>query len=84
MAAFSWGDDNGSGGPLLVDILSSGPQGWQEPAKPDAMKNIQAYSAVAANGDRHVYALEAGSVKEFVVSTDGLSWSLVGDVPIKL
>ncbi|KAL8943037.1 MAG: hypothetical protein Q9216_001325 [Gyalolechia sp. 2 TL-2023] len=94
MATFSWGHDTDSGDPLLVDILNSGPQGvyltwWtpqgsQEPAAPDVMRNVQAYSALAANGDRYVYALEAGSVKEFVVSTDGLSWSLVGDVPIKM
>ncbi|KAL8960080.1 MAG: hypothetical protein Q9193_003158 [Seirophora villosa] len=94
MAAFSWGDDTDTGGPLLMNILSSGPrgidvsrwtpQGWQKPARPDIMKNVQAYSALAANGDGHVYALEAGSVKEFEVSTDGLIWSLVGDVPIKM
>ncbi|KAL8949000.1 MAG: hypothetical protein Q9222_004856 [Ikaeria aurantiellina] len=93
MATFSWGSDTGFDGPLLVDILSSGaqgvdlswwtPQGWQDPQRPDVMKNVQAYSALAANADRHVYALEAGSVKEYVVSTDGLTWSFVGDVPIQ-
>lgn len=91
MASFSWGSGAPSGDPLLVGILSSGPQSvyvtsstpqrsWDTLA-PEALNNVQAYSALAANGDRHVYALEGGSVKEFVVSTDGLSWSFVGDVP---
>lgn len=73
-----------SSGSRGVDVSQWTPQGWQKPAKPDIMKNVQTYSALAANGDRLVYALEAGSVKEFAVSTDGLSWSLVGDVPIKM
>ncbi|KAL8729472.1 MAG: hypothetical protein Q9166_004720 [cf. Caloplaca sp. 2 TL-2023] len=97
IASFSWGDDSMSGNPLFQHTLSSslqgvnvawlggGPytdKGWHTET-PDVMKDIQAYSALAANADRHVYALEAGTVKEFVVSTDGLTWSLVGDVPTK-
>ena len=92
MASFSWGSAATSDGPLLIGVLNSGPeghgvdethwtqQGWQDPETPDALKNAQAYSAIAANTDRHVYTLEAGGVREFVVSTDGLSWSAVGDV----
>lgn len=91
MASFSWGFDATSGNPLLMVILSSGPQGvevtwwtpsgWQDPQQPEALKNIEAYSALAANGDRYVYALEGDSVREFTVTTDGLTWTLVGDVP---
>lgn len=54
--------------------------GWHAES-PEVMKNVQPYSPVAANADRHVYALEDGAVKEYVVSTDGTTWSLVGDVP---
>ncbi|KAI4090585.1 MAG: hypothetical protein LQ344_004632 [Seirophora lacunosa] len=91
MASFSWGFDATSGNPLLMVILSSGPQGvevtwwtpsgWQDPQQPEALKNIQAYSALAANGNRYVYALQGDSVREFTVTTDGLTWTLVGDVP---
>ncbi|KAL8808992.1 MAG: hypothetical protein Q9223_007967 [Gallowayella weberi] len=92
IASFTSGDDP-SGDPLFYYTLSSGPQGiktvfltkvkgWQVDT-PDVMKNVQPYSSVAANADRHVYAFEGGSVKEFVMSTDDLTWSLVGDVPTK-
>lgn len=93
MASFSWGVDAQSGSPLLSDILSSGPQGidvtwwtpqgWQDAKKPATLTGVQPYSALAANADRHVYALESGSVREFVVSTDGVNWSVVGNVPTK-
>ncbi|KAL8893763.1 MAG: hypothetical protein Q9192_004948 [Flavoplaca navasiana] len=59
-------------------------KGWQPPTAPDIMRNVQAYSGISANGDRHVYAFEGGIVKEFVVSTDGSTWPLVGDVPITI
>ncbi|KAL8804888.1 MAG: hypothetical protein Q9182_002290 [Xanthomendoza sp. 2 TL-2023] len=92
LASFTSGDDS-SGDPLFYYTLSSGPQGiktvyysagkgWRTDT-PDVMKNVQPYSSVAANADRHVYAFEGGVVKEFVMSTDGLTWSLVGDVPTK-
>lgn len=98
MASFSWGiDDNDFGDPFMIDVLSSSPHGvklhwwggqtrwkhWQELGEVDVMKDVQAYSALAANVDRHVYALENGVVREFVVSADGQTWSVVGDVPIK-
>ncbi|KAL8659720.1 MAG: hypothetical protein Q9226_000276 [Calogaya cf. arnoldii] len=94
MASFSWGVDGGLGDPMLMDILSSGPEGvrvnwwggfsdqhWQEPENIDVMENVQPYTALAANTDRRVYALEAGVVQEFAVSTDGLHWSRIGVVP---
>ncbi|KAL8860666.1 MAG: hypothetical protein Q9178_003019 [Gyalolechia marmorata] len=93
MASFSWGVNQKAGRPLLIHILTSGPEGvdvhwyngntssWQDRQQPKAFQNIEPYSPLAANGDRHVYALEAGSVREFVVSEDGLTWSLVGNVP---
>lgn len=93
MAGFTWGVDSDSDNPLLGGILNTGtqgvnitwaaPKGWQAPRALDAMRNTQAYSGIAAYANRHVYALEKGAVKEFVVSTDGLTWSLVGDVPTK-
>lgn len=95
MASFSWGVRQENGRPLLFHILTSGQEGvhvhwydgitssWQARQQPEAFQNIDPYSPLAANGDRHVYALEAGSVREFVVSEDGLAWSLVGDVPTK-
>ncbi|KAL8840524.1 MAG: hypothetical protein Q9176_003850 [Flavoplaca citrina] len=92
MAGFTWSGDSASNNPFFAEILTTGAQGvditpwqsvegWQPPKAPDIMRNVQAYSGIAANGDRHVYAFEGGVVKEFVVSTDGLTWSLVGDVP---
>lgn len=94
MASFSWGVDASFGDPMLMDILSSGPQGvrvswwggfsgqdWQEPQSIDVMENVQAWTALAVNTDRRVYALEAGVVQEFGVSTDGLRWSRIGVVP---
>ncbi|KAL8880424.1 MAG: hypothetical protein Q9198_002163 [Flavoplaca austrocitrina] len=92
MAGFTWSGDSASDNPFFVEILTTGAQGvnitpwqsakgWQPPTAPEIMRNVQAYSGIAANGDRHVYAFEGGVVKEFVVSTDGLTWSLVGDVP---
>lgn len=96
MASFSWGVDVTFGDPMLMVILSSGPEGvrvnwwggvsvqdWQEPESIDVMENVQAYTALAANTDRRVYALEAGVVQEFGVSTDGLYWSRIGVVPTK-
>ncbi|KAL8787650.1 MAG: hypothetical protein Q9213_002081 [Squamulea squamosa] len=95
LASFSWGDDSKSGEPLFQHTLSSGSRGvkvaWLGPGygtgwqtdTPDVMKNVQTNSPLAANADRHVYALEDGIVKEFVMSPDGLTWSLVGDVLTK-
>lgn len=98
LASFTWGDDSDSGNPLLQFTMSSGPQGigitrlgssfsataggWHDET-PDAMKNVQAYSPVGANADRLVYALQDGGVKEFACSSDGTTWSLLGDVPTK-
>ena len=92
IAGFTWSGDSASDNPFFVEILTTGAQGvnitpwqsvkgWQPPTAPDIMRNVQAYSGIAANGDRHVYAFEGGVVKEFVVSSDGSTWSLVGDVP---
>ncbi|KAL8765985.1 MAG: hypothetical protein Q9194_006399 [Teloschistes cf. exilis] len=94
VAAFSWGRNITTGDPAVERILFSGLGGirvaWQagsgdslswQSESPDVMKNIQAYSGLAANADRHVYAWEAGVVKEFSLSMDGTSWHLVGDVP---
>lgn len=95
MASFSWGVNPENGRPLLIHILTSGPDGvdihwhdgitssWQDRQQPKVFQDIEPYSPLAANSDRHVYALDAGSVREFVVSTDGLTWSLVGNVPTK-
>ncbi|KAL8914983.1 MAG: hypothetical protein Q9172_006977 [Xanthocarpia lactea] len=90
MASFAWGT-RAQGDPLLTVVLTSGPEGvdvhwhdgdsWQDRQQPEAFQSVEPYSPLAANEDRHVYALEAGSVREFVMSTDGLTWSLVGDVP---
>lgn len=94
IAGFTCGVDSDSDNPLLRDILNTGtqgvnitwttPKGWQAPQAPDAMRNTQAYSGIAVNANWHVYALERGAVKESVVSTDGLTWSLVGDVPPRI
>lgn len=92
MAGFTWSGDTASDTPFFAEILTTGAQGvnitpwqsvkgWQPAEAPDIMRNVQAYSGTAANGDRHIYAFEGGVVKEFVVSADGLTWSLVGDVP---
>ncbi|KAL8630737.1 hypothetical protein Q9189_003578 [Teloschistes chrysophthalmus] len=94
VAAFSWGNNLTTGDPAIQRTLISGLGGirvaWQtgsgdysswQSESPDVMRNIQAYSGLAANADRHVYAWEAGVVKEFVLSIDGTSWTLVGDVP---
>ncbi|KAL9609190.1 MAG: hypothetical protein Q9167_006028 [Letrouitia subvulpina] len=97
LASFTWGNNATTDGPYFERTLSSGPKGvgvdvfglgggsqpgiWHT-ENPDVMNNIQTYSALAANADRHVYAVEAGTVKEYALSIDG-SWTLVGDVPIK-
>ena len=52
----------------------------QNSQSPEVMAGVQNYSAIAANGDGHVYAFQDGVVKEFTVSEDGLRWSLVGNV----
>ncbi|KAL8674340.1 MAG: hypothetical protein Q9168_001269 [Polycauliona sp. 1 TL-2023] len=93
MASFSWGVDADSGDPLLMDILTWGPEGvrvswwggssdqhWQDPTNIDVMANVQARTALAANTDRRIYALEAGVVQEFDVSTEGLHWTHIGVV----
>ncbi|KAL8852331.1 MAG: hypothetical protein Q9221_002827 [Calogaya cf. arnoldii] len=94
IASFAFGDDPERGIPLFHHTVSSGSRGisvawlgggtnsntgWQAET-PDVMKDVQPFSAVAANADRHVYAFVDGVVKDFVVSTDGTTWSLVGDV----
>ena len=56
-------------------------QQWQEPQRPAAMQGVQDFSALAANAHRHVYAFKGGVCQEYVVSTDGLSWSRFGNVP---
>ncbi|KAL8652867.1 MAG: hypothetical protein Q9226_004082 [Calogaya cf. arnoldii] len=92
IASFSFGDDD-RGNPLFQHTVSSGSRGisvawlgggangtgWRAET-PDVMKDVQPFSAVAANADRHVYALVDGVVKEFVLSPDGTTWTLVGDV----
>ncbi|KAL9633849.1 MAG: hypothetical protein Q9204_003234 [Flavoplaca sp. TL-2023a] len=95
IASFSTGEDTATGDPLFQYTVSSTSQGinvawlgggeysgtgWHTET-PEVMRNVQPYSAVAANADRHVYAIEDGIVKDFVVSIDGTTWSLVGDVP---
>ncbi|KAL9046134.1 MAG: hypothetical protein Q9214_000954 [Letrouitia sp. 1 TL-2023] len=97
LASFTWGKNATTGDPYFLRTLSSGPKGagvdvfflgggsqpdiWYT-ENPDLMNDVQAYSALAANTDRHVYAVEAGTVKEFALSIDG-SWTLIGDVPIE-
>ncbi len=44
------------------------------------MKVVDSYTALAANNDRRVYAVQHGVVKEFTVMVDGTTWSEVGDV----
>ena len=95
IASFSTGEDTATGDPLFQYTVSSTAQGinvawlgggessdtgWHTET-PEVMRNVQPYSAVAANADRHVYAIEDGIVKDFVVSIDGTTWDLVGDVP---
>ncbi|KAL8976776.1 MAG: hypothetical protein Q9205_007290 [Flavoplaca limonia] len=95
IASFSTGEDTTTGDPLFQYTVSSTAQGinvawlgggeysgtgWHTET-PEVMRNVQPYSAVAANADRHVYAIEDGIVKDFVVSIDGTTWDLVGDVP---
>lgn len=93
MASFASGFNGDKGEPLMIDIVSTGAQGvavswWsapvgqrcQEVRRPDVMGNVRPFSAVAAGADRHVDAYEGPTVREYVVPTDGLSWSLVGDV----
>ncbi|KAL8876889.1 MAG: hypothetical protein Q9198_004990 [Flavoplaca austrocitrina] len=95
IASFSTGEDTATGNPLFQYTVSSTSQGinvawlgdgeysdtgWHAQT-PKVMRNVQPYSAVAANADRHVYAIEDGTVKDFVVSIDGTTWDLVGDVP---
>ncbi|KAL8730662.1 MAG: hypothetical protein Q9181_004590 [Wetmoreana brouardii] len=94
LASFSSGDDTETGDVLFQHTLSSGSRGvkvawlgggsntgkgWQTDT-PEVMKNVQAYSPLAANADRQVYALEDGVVKAFVMSQSDLTWSLDGDV----
>ncbi|KAL8743180.1 MAG: hypothetical protein Q9190_004445 [Brigantiaea leucoxantha] len=95
IASFSWGTNATTGDPVLQRTLTSGPQGvssfglgggrepdrWQA-EHPAVMENIQAYSSLAANADRHVYALETGIVQEFVLSSDGTTWNQIGNVTL--
>ena len=93
LASFSWGNNATTGDPIFRRILASGSDGvvayelgsswpdtWQSTTI-DVMKNVQSYSALAANVDRHVYALQDGTVKEYTTSSDRLTWTLIGEVP---
>ncbi|KAL8669932.1 MAG: hypothetical protein Q9168_005497 [Polycauliona sp. 1 TL-2023] len=91
IASFASDSGSPSGDSLFSLAVTSGPQGINttctglcsgiDNGAQGALKDVQPFSAVAANADRHVYAFEDGKVKEFVLSTDG-TWSLTGDVPI--
>lgn len=97
VASFVSGAESPDGNALYALALSSGSRGIKvtctgycsslgtgtQAQSPSAMENVEPFSAVAANVDRHVYAFENGTVKEFVLSIDGSTWSLVGDVPTK-
>ncbi|KAL8748113.1 MAG: hypothetical protein Q9190_000075 [Brigantiaea leucoxantha] len=93
LASFISSNIDNEGAPYLMEVLSSSSHGvtvdwWsssqapslQNSQSPEVMAGVQNYSAIAANGDGHVYAFQDGVVKEFTVSEDGLRWSLVGNV----
>ncbi|KAL9000488.1 MAG: hypothetical protein Q9169_000781 [Polycauliona sp. 2 TL-2023] len=97
-AAFASDAKSTSGDSLFSIALASGPRGitvtcqgsctgvdrGTQGEAPSAMRDIQPFSAVAANVDRHVYAFQGENVKEFVLSADRSTWSLVGDVPTNI
>ncbi|KAA8642972.1 uncharacterized protein ATNIH1004_009734 [Aspergillus tanneri] len=47
--------------------------------KPKVMDSLDRNTPVAANYDGRAYGIKDGVVKEFVASSDGRSWSAVGD-----
>lgn len=55
---------------------------WPPVQTPAVLNVVDAYTVLAANNDRRVYAMKDGVVKEFTVMVDGVSWSEVGDVSI--
>lgn len=57
---------------------------WLPIETPSIMGGVNAFSALAANADAHVYALQDNAIKEFRVASDGTTWSLVGDVETEL
>lgn len=44
------------------------------------MQRVDPLSPLVANGAGHVFAMQAGVVKEFVVAEDGVTWTMVGNV----
>jgi len=47
---------------------------------PPIMGQLQIYTAIAANADKHIYALQDGATREFTVAPDGVIWTYVGVV----
>jgi hypothetical protein len=93
IAAFSYGIVANNSFPILVDVLSSGSHGitniwwtgvdggdWPPVQNPSVMSAVDTNTPLAANNDAHVYAMQDGVIKEFMVAEDGVSWSEVGDV----
>lgn len=76
--------------PSTIDVLSSGPSGiavnsytgtwesgsWASVRNPSILAQVQNYSAVAARG-ANMYVLQEGSIREFNVAADGVTWLFV-------
>ena len=71
----------GCNGGDYLDIVSTGPSGvmvnyfnltsgvWSSALSPGSLAQVQNYSAIAANAASHVYALQAGQVKEYQLAS---------------
>ncbi len=80
--------------PILLDVLSSTSRGvnniwwrgrdggeWLGPESPTVMSGVNNYTALAAHGWAHVYAMQGQEIKEFKVEDDGRTWTMRGSVP---
>ncbi|KAI4258696.1 MAG: hypothetical protein LQ352_001122 [Teloschistes flavicans] len=95
LASFEYGRGAPVAVPNYLFVLSAGGNGvavdwwdnsdrqntqWRTHQSPTAMQRVDPLSPLVANGAGHVFAMQAGVVKEFVVAEDGVTWTMVGNV----
>ena len=55
---------------------------WQTTEAPPAMANVQNYSSLAVTALQTAYALQNGTLVEFQVASDGMTWTALGPISI--
>lgn len=94
IATLYFGNANGS--PAHVQAVISGWNGsaytglevfdwtnnaWGSLASPAVLQSVSGPSAIAAHFYQRVYAASDGILRQFAVADDGITWTVIGNVP---